>query len=147
MNSRHFIFKKKDSNQFLLRFDVTAQWRLDTAVTDDCLYLLFLYWVFVFGYELYDLKNCWDIKMMSGVVHHLVLLVIIPMNWVRYASTLQDDFSTHQVAFLLALSILQPITLIAIPSVWMTATTYLTNIPAHLRSFMVHTGESVLGLD
>jgi hypothetical protein len=92
----------------------TAQWRLDTAVTDDCLYLLFLYWVFVFGYELYDLKNCWDIKMMSGVVHHLVLLVIIPMNW--------------------------PITLIAIPSVWMTATTYLTNIPAHLRSFMVHTG-------
>ncbi len=52
-------------------------------MTDNCLYLLYLYYVFVFAYELYDLKNCWDIRMMSGVLHHVVLLIIIPMNWVR----------------------------------------------------------------
>jgi hypothetical protein len=92
----------------------TAQWRLDTTVTDNCLYLLYLYYSFVFAYELYDLKNCWDIRMMSGVLHHIVLLIIIPLNW--------------------------PITLIAIPGVWMTVCTYFTNIPAHIRSFMVHMG-------
>lgn len=91
-----------------------SEWRLGTTISDDLLYFLFLYWTWVFGYELYDLKNCWDIKMMSGVIHHLVLLVVIPMNW--------------------------PITLISLPSVWMTACTYFTNIPAHIRSFMVHSG-------
>jgi hypothetical protein len=92
----------------------TAQWRLDTTVTDRCLYVLYIYYVFLFSYELYDLKNCWDIRMMSGVLHHVVLLIIIPMNW--------------------------PITLIAVPGVWMTTCTYFSNIPAHIRSFMVHTG-------
>jgi len=92
----------------------SAIWHLDTTITDDLLYLLFTYYTFVFGYELYDLKNCWDIRMMSGVIHHVVLLIIIPMNW--------------------------SITLIAMPSVWMTSCTYLTNIPAHFRSFMVHLG-------
>lgn len=37
----------------------------------------------------------------------------------------------------------QPITLIAVPSVWMTVCTYFTNIPAHIRSFMVHLGKCV----
>jgi hypothetical protein len=37
----------------------------------------------------------------------------------------------------------QPITLIAVPSVWMTVCTYFTNIPAHIRSFMVHLGKCI----
>jgi len=92
----------------------TGRWKLDTTIDPRLLYLLFLYFSTEFGYELYDLKNCWDIKMYSGVLHHLVLLVIFPLNW--------------------------SITTISVPAVWMTASTYLTNVPAHIRSFMVHTG-------
>jgi len=122
-------------------------------VTDNCLYLLYLYYVFVFAYELYDLKNCWDIRMMSGVLHHVVLLIIIPMNWVRLCNREKALMFSILHSSVLTFSPLispppwspssQPITLIAVPSVWMTVCTYFTNIPAHIRSFMVHLGKCV----
>jgi len=91
-----------------------SRWRFTTEVYPDTLYILFHYYVLAFGYELYDLKNCWDIKMYSGVLHHLVLLVIFPLGWSA--------------------------TSMSIPAACMVSSTYLSNIPAHFRSFMVVLG-------
>eukprot|EP01087_Luapelamoeba_hula_P022489 TRINITY_DN8066_c0_g1_i1.p1 TRINITY_DN8066_c0_g1~~TRINITY_DN8066_c0_g1_i1.p1 ORF type:complete len:348 (+),score=67.34 TRINITY_DN8066_c0_g1_i1:150-1193(+) len=91
-----------------------SEWRFTTFLDNDTLYLLFHYYIIAFGYELYDLKNCIDIKMYSGVLHHIVLLIIFPLAWSA--------------------------TVMSIPAVAMVTSTYLSNIPAHFRSFMVILG-------
>jgi len=93
---------------------ITSEWRLATFIDDYTMYQLFLYYVMCFGYELYDLKNCWDIRMYSGVLHHLVLLIIFPLGWSA--------------------------TTMSVPAMCLVSMTYLSNIPAHLRSFMVILG-------
>jgi len=92
----------------------SSEWRLTTSVDDTTMYHLYLFYIMCFGYELYDLKNCWDIRMYSGVLHHLVLLIIFPTGWSG--------------------------TTMSVPAMCMIAMTYLSNIPAHFRSFMVILG-------
>jgi len=111
----------RESGHYLLPLEGTESfeysrgtWVLKTQYDENTLYELYLTYIIFFGYELYDLKNCIDIKMYSGVLHHLVLLVIFPTGW--------------------------SVTTLSILAVWMVATTYLSNIPAHIRSFLVHTG-------
>jgi len=84
----------------------------------------------MFRYELYDLKNCWDIKMYSGVIHHIVLLIIFPLGWV----------STKFFANAKMLTRTQYATTMSVPAMCMVSMTYLSNIPAHFRSFMVILG-------
>ncbi|KAL6057144.1 TLC domain-containing protein [Balamuthia mandrillaris] len=91
-----------------------TDWKLSKELSDKTLFLMFHYFAFLQGYELYDLKNCLDIKMMSGVIHHLVLLVVFPLIW--------------------------SVTAMSSLGVLMTGLVYLTNVPAHIRSFMAHTG-------
>jgi len=93
---------------------VSSKWHLTTYIDSHTMYQLYLYYIMCFGYELYDLKNCWDIKMYSGVIHHIVLLIIFPLGW--YATTM------------------------SVPAMCMVSMTYLSNIPAHFRSFMVILG-------
>jgi len=87
-----------------------AEWRWDKSVPPSFYPLMFWHYSLLFAYELYDLKNCIDIKMYSGVIHHIVLLIIFPLCW-------------HVSA-------------LCIPAVWMSSMTYWSNIPAHIRAFM-----------
>jgi len=98
-----------DHSQF-----ITSQWSLTTYIDNHTMYQLYLYYIMCFGYELYDLKNCWDIKMYSGVLHHIVLLIIFPLGWSA--------------------------TTMSVPAMCMVSMTYLSNVPAHFRSFMVILG-------
>jgi len=81
---------------------------------NDILFYLFHAYGILLGYEIYDLKNCINLKMTSGVIHHAVLIVMFPIGWSATA--------------------------LSVASLYMTTSTYCSNLPAHLRSFMLHTG-------
>lgn len=89
-----------------------CHWSLVKEIDAGLRPVLYIYYALLMGYETYDIKNCIAIKMPSGVIHHLVLMFILPMAW--------------------------SITSLSLLAVWMCSLTYLSNIPAHLRSFMAH---------
>jgi len=80
----------------------------------DLLFWLYHAYALLLGYEIYDLKNCINLKMTSGVIHHAVLIVMFPIGWSAAS--------------------------LSVPSLYMTTLSYCSNLPAHLRSFMLHTG-------
>jgi len=110
-----FITLEVKSNDLVPEKDVHVvpfeqnSWHLRTEIDPHGLYWIFRFYTLFLGYELYDLKNCIDIKMYSGVVHHLFLIFLIPCCW---------DSS-----------------MLAIPGLWVFMNGYITNIPAHIRSF------------
>jgi len=87
---------------------------LHKQTNPESLYLLYHAYAMLLGYEMYDLKNCINLKMTSGVIHHAVLIVMFPIGW----------SASH----------------LAVPALYMTTLSYCSNLPAHLRSFMLHTG-------
>eukprot|EP01089_Gocevia_fonbrunei_P011796 TRINITY_DN25_c0_g1_i1.p1 TRINITY_DN25_c0_g1~~TRINITY_DN25_c0_g1_i1.p1 ORF type:complete len:314 (-),score=31.68 TRINITY_DN25_c0_g1_i1:87-1028(-) len=91
-----------------------SEWRIYTEVSDGQFYLLYHIYALLLGYEMYDLKNCIHLKMTSGVIHHVVLIFMFPMVWT--------------------------VPSLCIPGVVMSQLSYLSNIPAHIRSFLAHTG-------
>jgi len=78
------------------------------------IYALYHAYTMFLGYEMYDLKNCINLKMTSGVIHHAVLIIMFPIGW----------SGSH----------------LSVPAVYMTTLSYCSNLPAHVRSFMLHTG-------
>jgi len=95
------------------RYEET-QYLLHKFGNNEILYWLYHSYSMLLGYEIYDLKNCINLKMTSGVIHHAVLIVMFPIGW--GATTL------------------------SVPSLYMTTFSYCSNLPAHLRSFLLHTG-------
>jgi len=89
-------------------------WHFKTDIDPSGVYWIFRFYTLFFGYELYDLKNCIDIKMYSGVIHHLFILVVIPSTW--------------------------DATIVSIDGLWVFINGYISNIPAHIRSFLIHLG-------
>jgi len=87
---------------------------LHKYTNNDLLFWLYHAYALLLGYEIYDLKNCINLKMTSGVIHHAVLIVMFPIGWSA--------------------------TSLSVPSLYMTTLSYCSNLPAHLRSFMLHTG-------
>ena len=63
----------------------TSQWVYDKAIPHSFYHVMFWHYILLFAYELYDLKNCVEIKMYSGVLHHIVLLIIFPLVWVCFS--------------------------------------------------------------
>jgi len=83
-------------------------------VSKDLMYDLYHFYALMVGYEMYDLKNCIDIKMTSGVIHHIVLIIMFPVGWMA--------------------------TILGLAATYMLMCSYVSNIPAHLRSFLLYTG-------
>jgi len=91
-----------------------TEYVLHKQTNKELLYILYHVYAMLLGYEIYDLKNCINLKMTSGVIHHAVLIVMFPIGWSA------------------------PV--LSVPAVFMTMLSYCSNLPAHLRSFMLHTG-------
>eukprot|EP01090_Pellita_catalonica_P004283 TRINITY_DN14108_c0_g1_i1.p1 TRINITY_DN14108_c0_g1~~TRINITY_DN14108_c0_g1_i1.p1 ORF type:complete len:313 (+),score=13.24 TRINITY_DN14108_c0_g1_i1:47-985(+) len=89
-------------------------WKLSTQVNSKGIYWLARFYILFLGYELYDLKNCVVIKMWSGVIHHLWLIILVPLVWSS--------------------------TMVSLPGVFNFMNGYLTNIFAHVRGLMIHLG-------
>jgi len=91
-----------------------SEWLFYKEVSKKQMFLLYHIYALLLGYEIYDLKNCINLKMTSGVIHHAVLIVMFPIGWSA--------------------------TILGIPAVYMVQLSYCSNIPAHIRSFLGHTG-------
>jgi hypothetical protein len=91
-----------------------TEYLLSKHANPETLYILYHAYAMLLGYEIYDLKNCIKLKMTSGVIHHAVLILMFPLGW-----------STPYMAA---------------PGFYMTTLSYCSNLPAHLRSFLLHTG-------